>query len=68
MFSVKMTGFQKQLWEIQLTIQHSAVMASLLPLLKEFEMSRIKHVNVISDSPTSQYRKKRDVLACEDFL
>ena len=33
-------------------------MASLLPLLKELEMSGIKHVNVISDSPTSQYRNK----------
>ena len=35
-----------------------AVMASLLPLLKELEMSGIKHINVISDSPTSQYRNK----------
>ena len=33
-------------------------MASLLPLLKELEISGIKHVNVISDSPTSQYRNK----------
>ena len=35
-----------------------AVMASLLPLLKELEMSRIKHVNLISDSPNSQYCNK----------
>ena len=34
------------------------VMEGLLPLLKELEMSGIKHVNVISDSPTSQYRNK----------
>ena len=34
------------------------LMASLLPLLKELEISGIKHVNVISDPPTSQYRNK----------
>ena len=36
----------------------STLMGSLLPLLKELEISGIKHVNVISDSPTSQYRNK----------
>ena len=35
-----------------------AVMASLLPLLKEFGEAGIKQLNVISDSPTSQYRNK----------
>ena len=35
-----------------------AAMASLLPLLKELKMSGIKHISVISDSPTSQYHNK----------
>ena len=35
-----------------------AVMAGLLPLLKELEMSESKHVNVLSDLPTSQYHNK----------
>ena len=35
-----------------------AVMPSLLPLLKELEMSGIKHGNVISGSPNSQYPNK----------
>ena len=42
------------------TTSHTApaVMSSLLPLLIELEMSGVKHVNVISDSPTSQCRNK----------
>ena len=48
-----------------------AVMASLLPLLKELEMSGIKHVSVISDSSTSQYLNKGTFWLvktfCEEF-
>ena len=46
-------------------------MVNLLALLKELEMSGIKHVNVISDLPTSQYCNKGMFWLvktfCEDF-
>ena len=48
-----------------------ALMASLLPLLKELRDSGIRHLNVITDSPTSQYRNKGMFwlvkVFCEEF-
>ena len=71
MFGVKKTVFEKVAMGNSTYYTVPAVMVNLLPLLKELEMYGIRRINVISDSPVSQYRNKGMFWLvknfCEDF-